>query len=208
MIPKIIHQIWIGDKVIPDREFTWAAQMNEMNRSSWLHKYHGNELLERYGQDPFIKYMVAKKERIAFITDRLRVLLLQEEGGIYVDVDSQPIRPFDSIDVWNRFDFVAGLRSPFRKDVALHRAVPIVDNTFMASFPNGRMIGIIAALWTPAQITSANHAINGHRTGLAIIENCDYTTCLLNHRYIYCEQKYPETLILHDTHNLGTWTKN
>lgn len=208
MIPKIISQIWIGASPIPERERQWCNRMFEMNQGSWKYRLHGNELLERFGQDPFIKHMVSKAERTAFITDRLRVLLLKEHGGIYIDADAEPVKPFDSLPIWDKFDFVAGMRSPFRKDVALHRAVPIIDNTFMASAKDGRMINIIAALWTPGQVISENHAINGHRTGLAIIENSDYTTALLNQRYIYCEQKYPETLILHDTHNLGSWAKN
>jgi len=204
-VPRIISQIWIGNNPIPEREAAWCKAMAAMN-PTWETTLHGNRLLETYVQDPYIRYMLSKGERTAFITDRLRVLLLQEHGGLYVDADAEPVNPFDSLPIWDKFDFVAGMRSPFRKDVALHRAVPIIDNTFMASAKNGRMIGIIAALWTPGQVTSSNHAINGHRTGLAIIENCDYTTALLNQRYIYCEQKYPETLIFHDAHNLGSWS--
>lgn len=157
-----------------------------------------------------MKAMLGKGEKTAFVIDRLRILLLRDEGGVYVDADAEPVKPLDSLPIWGmpHVDFVAGLRSPSRKDVALHRAVPIVDNTFLASAKGGRMVQHIEALWTPTAITGENHAINGHRVGIAILEHASYDTVLLNHRHIYCETLYPESLILHDSHNLGSWTNN
>jgi len=206
MIPRRCHQIWCGAKPIPDREKVWCTEMQRMN-PAWAYKLHGNELMERYAQDTYIKAMVAKSEKMAFITDRLRILILRDEGGVYVDADAQPIRPFDSIPVWDmpHVDFVAGLRSPQRKEVALHRGVPVVDNTFMASVPNGRLVTRIESIWTPSAITGEKMAINGHRTGVAILEHASWDTVLLNQRFIYCETTYPESLILHDSHNLHSW---
>lgn len=206
MIERRIHQIWIGSHPIPAREKEWCAETARLN-PTWTHALHGNELLTRYADDPYIRAMQLKNERIAFIADRLRVLLLRDEGGVYVDCDAQPMKPLDSLPIWDweHVDFVAGIRSPQRKDVALHRAVPIVDNTFLASAKGGRLIGYIDSLWTPGAVTGENHAINGHRTGIAILEHADHTTVLLNHRHIYCETKYPESLIMHDSHNLASW---
>lgn len=206
MIPRIIHQIWIGHSPIRDRERIWCNQTFAMNQT-WKHKLHQNDLLERYGQDPYVKYMLSKGECMAYITDRLRVLLLEEEGGVYIDADAEPMKPLDSVPCWDNFDFVTGIRSPFRKDVALHRSVPLVDNTFMGSAKNGRMINALKSIWTPGQVISENEAINGHRIGLAIMQNTDYTTCWLNHKYIYCEEKFPESLIMHDSQNIGSWIK-
>lgn len=209
MIERRIHQLWIGPAPIPERERQWCEQTERMN-PTWAHAVHGNELLEQYGQDPFIKAMLAKGEKWAFIADRLRILLLRDDGGVYLDADAEPVRPLDSLPIWDwpHVDFVAGLRSPSRKDVALHRAVPIVDNTFLASAKGGRLVRHIDALWTPTAIMGDNHAINGHRTGVAIMEHASYDTILLNHRFIYCETRYPESLLLHDSHNLGSWTPN
>lgn len=206
MIQRNISQIWCGPSPIPERERVWCAQMAKMN-STWKHTLHGNELFDRFGNDPYIKAMLGKGEKWAFVIDRLRILLLRDEGGVYVDADAEPVKPLDSLPVWDmpHVDFVAGLRSPSRKDVALHRAVPIVDNTFLASAQGGRVVQHIEALWTPTAITGENHAINGHRVGIAILEHASYDTVLLNFRYIYCETKYPESIILHDSHNLGSW---
>lgn len=203
MIPKNLFQIWVGPKPVPDRERSWCLQMAAMNKT-WQHKLHGNELLTRYADDPYIRAMQERGIALAFVTDRLRVLLLRDEGGVYLDADCEPIRPIDSLDIWNRpeVDFVAGLRSPHRKDVALHRSIPLVDNTFMASAKGGRMISRLVALWSPAHII-----IDGHATGCSILENADHSTILLNHRYIYGMERFPETLVLHDQGNLGSWAK-
>lgn len=205
-IPYLCHQIWVGPSPIPPREAEWSKRWASLN-PTWIHKVHGNEIYERFGNDPYVKYMVAKGEKIAFITDRLRVLLLQDEGGVYVDMDAEPLRPLSAEPFWAypHVDFVGALRSPHRTDVALNRAIPIVDNTFMASRPQGRMIAHIASLWTPSQVTGPLHAINGHRTGIAILEHADHTMVLLNHRYALSMQQFPESFFLHDSHNLGSW---
>lgn len=204
-VPRLLHQIWIGPRPIPEREQHWCAEMAKMN-PTWKHTLHGNEVLTRYVDDPYIKVMQERQMSLAFISDRLRILLLRDEGGVYLDADCEPIRPLDSMQIWDRsdLDFVAGLRSPFRKDVALHRAIPLVDNTFMASAKNGHLVSKIASLWSPEHIV-----IDGHSTGCAVLENADHTTILLNHRYIYAMEKFPENLVLHDfgNRNLGSWAK-
>jgi len=208
MIPKICHQIWLGPNPIPERERAWCEQTAKLNAGSWKHQLHGNELLEKYGQDTYVRHMVSKGEKIAFLTDRLRVLLLRDHGGVYIDADAEPLKPLDSIPVWDmpHMDFVAGLRSPGRRDVALHRAVPLVDNTFMGSAQQGRMIHRIAALWTPEQVNGQNTMINGASTGKCVIEHASWDTCFLNHRFVYCTQIFPESLLSHDIGNLGSWT--
>lgn len=206
MIERKCQQIWIGPKPIPDRERQWCAEMARIN-PTWKHTLHGNELLARFAADPYVKHLETEArenpKKWAFLSDRLRILLLREDGGIYLDADCQPIRPLDSLPIWDRadLDFVAGLRSPHRKDVALHRAVPMVDNTFLASAKGGKMVSRIASLWSPSA-----PILDGHGTGVAILEHADYTTVLLNHRHCYSEQIFPETIVMHDTHNLGSWT--
>lgn len=206
MIPRLLHQIWIGSKPCPDREKFWCQEMARMN-PTWKHTLHGNELLTRYASDPYVKVMQERQIALAFLSDRLRVLLLRDEGGVYLDADCEPVRALDSLTFWDRpdLDFVAGLRSPHRNNVALHRAIPLVDNTFMASAKGGKMISRLAALWSPSHLI-----IDGHATGCAILEAADASVILLNHRYIYAMEKFPETIVLHDANNLGSWaaTKN
>jgi len=176
--------------------------MRGMN-PTWRVTLYGNELLEKYGQDPYVKTLIERKEAWAFTVDRLRVLLLREHGGgVWLDPDCEPKKPLDTLPIWDvpHVQFAAGIRSPHRKDVALYRGVALIDNHFLASAPNSTMLRRLDALWTPQA-----PVVTGHRCGIAIMDNLDYNTCLLGHKYFCAEQLFPETLVLHDNHNLASW---
>lgn len=201
MIPRLVHQCWCGPKPIPEREKTWCAEMKFIN-PGWDVHFYGNEILDTYASDPYVKALVSLEKPWAFVTDRIRMLLLRDHGGIWLDPDCQPVRPLDSIaDVWDGpATFVAGFRSPDRPDVALHRGVTLLDNTFLASAPNSRMCQRILSLWRPQNVV-----VDGHATGVEIMRNCHSDVVLLNHRYFYATQMLPESVVLHDAHNLASW---
>jgi hypothetical protein len=169
---------------------------------TWEHKLFGNEILEKYGQDPYVRALIEAKEAWAFVTDRIRVLLLRDNGGVWLDPDCEPKKPLDTLPIWDaaHVQFAAGMRSPHRKDVALYRGVALVDNTFLASAANSTMIRRLDSLWVPSATV-----VTGHRCGIAIMENVDYHVALVNHRYFYGEQLYPESIVLHDSTNLASW---
>lgn len=200
-VPRLLHSAWIGPRPIPDRDKRWTEQMERIN-PTWKYRCHGNELLQRYADDPYVRALVGGKEKWAFVMDRLRVLLLRDEGGVWLDADCQPLRPLDSLPIWDlaHVQFATGMRSPHRREVALYRGVALVDNHFLASAPNSHMVRRLLSLWTPEA-----PVVTGHRCGIAIMENLDHTTCIVNHRYFHAEQVYPESIVLHDTHNLGSW---
>lgn len=208
MIPRILHQIWIGESV-PDREKQWCAQMKSMN-PNWEYHFHRDELLQKYASDPYVRSLRDKGRPTAFLTDRLRVLLLQERGGLYLDCDCQPIRPLDTLaKIWDdpNVEFVIGCRNPFRHMVALSRGVTFCDNTMMASAPNSRLIRRIAALWRPEMMQGAA-VVNGNACGLEALANLDgVTDRLLGYRYFYDLEAGPSTVVLHDNANLGSWVQ-
>jgi hypothetical protein len=201
MIPRIVHQAWVGPAPIPEREKQWCAEMKTMN-PTWDVRFYGNELLAEYAHDPYVRALQDQQKPLAFVTDRLRMLLLREHGGIWLDPDCQPIRPLDELKA--RWDspatFIAAFRSPHRPQVALHRGVSLIDNTFLASAPNSRMCQRILSLWRPESII-----IDGHAVGVEIMNNCDMDVMLLKHHYFYAMQNLPETICLHDHHNLESW---
>lgn len=187
---------------MPGNCVDWCAHMKGLHHG-WNYRLHKDELLLRYQNDPYVKELMERGEKWAFVADRLRVLLLRDEGGVYVDCDAMPVRSFDSISsvLQNpRTDFVTGLRSPYRKMVALHRGVSLVDNTVMISAKGGRMIARLASLWTPGKEKQT-----GYDMGIEVLTNADDSTVLLNWRYFYSDKAHAETIILHDSINLGSW---
>lgn len=203
MIGKIIHQAWVGPKPIPDREAAWCAEMKRMNPDFDVRLYD-NRVLETYGQDPYVKDLIDRQQPWAFVSDRIRCLLLRDHGGIWLDCDCQPLRPLSTLNhVWDSpATFVYGFRSPHRQGVALHRGVSLVDNTFLASAPNSRMANRLLELWTPKAFQ-----IDGHAIGVQILSYADLDCTALNYRYFYALKPEPESVVLHDAHNLYTWKK-
>lgn len=204
MISRILHQGWVGPKPMPQREQTWCEQMRRMN-PTWDYRRFGNEIMEKYGQDPYVKELINQGKPWAFICDRLRVLILREEGGVWLDPDCQPVKPLDTLSaLWDSptATFAAGFRSPDRPEVALHRGVTLIDNTFLATAPKSRMIERIAGLWRPGSVV-----IDGHAIGIEVIRSADTDTVILGHQYFYSTNPNPKTIVLHDSHNLASWVE-
>lgn len=196
---------------MPDREKKWCEQTQQMNSATWTYHCFGNEALDKYAQtDPYVKTMLDRKRPYAFICDRIRVLMLMETGGAWIDPDAQPIRPLDTLSkIWDdpQVEFVMGCRNPFRHMVALSRGVTFCDNTYIFSAPNSRLIRRIAALWRP-EMMQGMAVVNGNACGLEVLANLDgITDRLLGYRAFYDVEVTPQTLMLHDPHNLGSWTK-
>lgn len=99
MIPKIIHYCWFGSEIpdiikrrveawkefIPDYEFVlWNEKNYDVNKNIFLQNTY---LTKSY----------------AFTNDYFRVDILNEYGGIYMDVDMVLLKPLDKFLVHNAF---------------------------------------------------------------------------------------------------------
>jgi len=84
MIPKIIHQIWIGDKKMPlDWMDTWRQKNGEYQIFVW-----GAEEIEKLGlvNRRIFDFFIGSKN-YAGAADVARVEILEKFGGIYIDAD-------------------------------------------------------------------------------------------------------------------------
>jgi len=85
MIPKIIHQVWVGDFKIPKREQQLVSEMKEMHSDyEYIFWTSPPELPDniQYWYDIF--YSI---KNYAFCADILRMWVVKEFGGFYLDVD-------------------------------------------------------------------------------------------------------------------------
>lgn len=199
-IPKKIHQIWIGDQAMPDHCLDFVRKMQYIN-SEYEHKLWGNEVLtELYKDDKFLKEYTKYPEiyKWAFIADRVRLLLLRDFGGIYCDVDCNPIKSFDVVleKLNPNHTFFSGLKPTQDNDT-------LVDCTVYGSAPNSRIVNI--CLDTYKDIYWANGC---RMFSDEIIKHCDNDVALFGHEYFYDNKVTDKTILLHDVveTRLFSWT--
>jgi mannosyltransferase OCH1-like enzyme len=98
---KIIHQIWIGPYEMPDREKRLVENTKEMNLD-FQHIFWTDENIPTL--EPHIQALCdnfREREDYAFLADVLRVCLVREYGGIYLDVDWKPHKAFNDLSLEN-----------------------------------------------------------------------------------------------------------
>jgi mannosyltransferase OCH1-like enzyme len=99
MIPKILHQCWIGE-MVPGDIATWMLKIKEMH-PDWPYKiWTMEDILPEFRDKPAIR-------RAAGAANYLRVKALCDYGGIYVDADCEPIRPLDPL---LQYDAICGIQ--------------------------------------------------------------------------------------------------
>lgn len=97
MIPKIIHQIWIGPNPIPSHLEKHQESIKK-EFYDYEHMFWNNENLPELPQnckDQISRY--GKKNQYAFQADVLRYFLLNKYGGIYMDIDFFCSKRFDHL---------------------------------------------------------------------------------------------------------------
>lgn len=93
-IPKVIHYCWFGRNPLPKSAKKCIA--------SWKKYCPDYEIIE-WNEDNFDVNCCAyasemfQREKWAFLTDYVRLKVIFEHGGIYMDTDVQVIRPLDTL---------------------------------------------------------------------------------------------------------------
>lgn len=99
MIPKIIHQIWIGKDRLPDlwEPFTrtWAINNPDYEYVFWNEDKIRNKIDDN-------NYLGIDSVSTVFISDYFRYKILYQYGGFYFDVDFKCLQP---IHKWE-YDFI------------------------------------------------------------------------------------------------------
>ena len=117
-IPRVFHQIWVGPDPIPE-EFagyreTWARHHPEWELRLWTEENLPTDLERKEAYE----LLRQPAER----ADLIRLELLYREGGVYVDVDFECLRPIEPL--VGEVEFFAGLRKPRRVNNALLGCIP------------------------------------------------------------------------------------
>lgn len=120
MIPKIIHYCWFGHTEIPqlakDCIASWHKYMPD-----WEFRLWNEEAFDVYGADYTKEAYEAGK--YAFVSDYVRLVALEREGGLYLDVDFEVYKPFDDLLGFQAFaGFEGSKRQPVMMGVCASEA--------------------------------------------------------------------------------------
>lgn len=136
-IPKIIHFIWLGPNPFPrasvDNVRGWAAKHPDWTLKFWTDRPRPNPIPSMQQVSirdlplTLIRDCLHKSDNYAEKSDLLRLEILYQEGGIYVDHDVKCFKAFDPLNT--AYDFYCGIDMPF------HSSLP------SCIFPTNNLIG-------------------------------------------------------------------
>lgn len=100
MIPKKIHYCWFGRNEKP--------KLAQKCIASWRKFCPDYEIVE-WNEDNFdvntnaYTKMCYEQKKYAFLTDYVRLVVVEKHGGIYFDTDVEVVRPFDDLLLYKAF---------------------------------------------------------------------------------------------------------
>lgn len=94
MIPKIIHYIWLGGNPLPKIAEKCIESWKKFCPDYEIKKWDESNLnidINKYCRQAY------DSKKYAFASDVLRYDILQKEGGIYLDIDVEILKPIDEL---------------------------------------------------------------------------------------------------------------
>lgn len=126
-IPKRIHQIWIGPNPLPDFYKILTNTWKQMH-PEWEYKLWQNEDLENFeiknNKEFYATNSMSERANI------LRLEILERLGGVYIDIDSECLKPLDELHI--NFHFYAG--------ICPNNADAVISNGIIGAIPNHQII--------------------------------------------------------------------
>ncbi|HZR59135.1 MAG TPA: glycosyltransferase [Terriglobales bacterium] len=139
--PKIVHQIWIGTRPLPEQlrayRETWLNVMPKWEHKLWTNK----EVAEYKFVDPRLEELFSRSLTIGERVDILKYDIILKHGGVYADTDCVCLRPFDILA--ENYDFFGGILPPF---FAYQFPALIVQNCLFAARASHPIIRKTASL--------------------------------------------------------------
>lgn len=93
VIPKIIHYCWFGKKPLPDSAIkcinSWKKFCKNFKIIEWNEKNFSIRKAPKYVKQAY------KAKKYAFVTDYVRLYVLYNFGGVYMDTDVETVKPIN-----------------------------------------------------------------------------------------------------------------
>lgn len=174
-IPKIIHYVWLGTNKKPDLFYkcleSWKKYCPDYEIKEW------NESNFDFSESRFASEAYSKK-KWGFVSDYIRLKVLQKFGGIYLDTDVELTKSFDDL---LDHDFLIS----FENDVYVETAV-------VGSVPNHPLLDKLCSFYYIHKFIKKNNKLD-------MTPNTVLWTCVLK-KYYGLKLK-ASTQVLHELAN-------
>jgi mannosyltransferase OCH1-like enzyme len=104
---KTLHQIWVGPYEIPDKEKYFLERNKELNPDFKHILWTDSNLPELPEKIQELCNYFRDKKDYAFVADVLRIFLVYEYGGLYIDLDCRPNYPLNELELERYNGFLA-----------------------------------------------------------------------------------------------------
>lgn len=104
IIPKKIHQIWIGKKKLPRQYSLWMKTWKKFN-PEWEYIFWNDEMINKFNLANREAYNACNNP--GFKSDIARYEILNKFGGLYVDTDFECLKKIP--DYFLKYDFVSSI---------------------------------------------------------------------------------------------------
>lgn len=96
LIPKTIHQIWVGNKKLPKLYQAYAKTWLKHNKN-WQYKLWTDKDVKNWQGEFYLKDLYDRAYTAQEKADILRLNVIYKYGGLYVDTDLECLKNFDPL---------------------------------------------------------------------------------------------------------------
>lgn len=156
-IPRRFHQIWLGNAPIPADHLSWAAALREMHPGwdYWL--WRDSDLAGVLAERPELRELYYAWDNPGYRSDILRLLILHQHGGVYLDTDVEVFNPLPDI-LLSLGAFIGATFSPQPFGEVL------IENAVIASAPRHPWLSLCLA-----RLPGSIRAIPGHSPVIQVL---------------------------------------
>lgn len=164
MIPKIIHYCWFGGRKKPELAKKCIASWHRFCPDFEIREW--NENTYDINKNNYTRYC-SEQKKWAFLSDYVRLDVVEKFGGIYLDTDVELIRPIDALLAYDAFygfendEYVAtGLG--FGAEIGHPTVIALLKEYTHLSIENGTITLIGCPILNTRALQSFGLVLNGY----------------------------------------------
>lgn len=96
---KLIHQLWVGQYIIPEKDYSYTKNI-KLNNPSFEYNFWNNYNLPKLPDKiEQLRQLYTKHKKWVELADMLRYYFIYEYGGLYVDCDYEFVKSFEELEL-------------------------------------------------------------------------------------------------------------